>query len=226
MEIILYAIIAIAIAWRLYTVLGEKHGSERDRPNPFAEPRANAGRRADEDNDVLAFPLARRPEQDEAPPNPLALDAAPAPDSLAGALHAIRGADPAFDEKSFLKGARVAFEMIVHAFASGERGSLRNLVSSRLYDAFAGAIAAREAVGETHDLRLLSVREADIIAARLEGSAAVISVQFVSDQRRAVKDRDGNVKDSGAERMTDIWVFRRDTQSRDPNWMLVETRSV
>jgi predicted lipid-binding transport protein (Tim44 family) len=233
MDIIIYAVIALVIAYRLYTILGERHGGERPRANPFSQnpvktdprPGAKSGTPKRDDEDVLAFPLSPAADRGEA--NPLALGAVgPAPDSLAGALYSISEADLSFEEKSFLKGARVAFEMIVHSFAAGERDSLKNLVAARLYEAFDRAIAAREAAGEKLDMKMLSLREAQILSARMEGSVAFIAVQFISDQNKVTTDRDGNSKDSGVEQLTDIWTFRRDTQSRDPNWMLAETKAI
>ena len=230
MEIILYAVIALLIALRLYSLLGERHGDERTRDNPFATPprgpsTKDAGKEGDRDEDVLAFPLS--PSRNEAAPlNPLAIDPGPAPESLAGNLHAIAAADPSFDDKSFLKGARMAFEMIVQAFAAAERGALKNLVSERLYNAFEKAITARESAGEKLEMRMLSLRDADITAARLEGGhIAFITVQFVSDQRKITIRADGSREDGGLAQLTDSWTFRRDTQSRDPNWVLVETRA-
>jgi predicted lipid-binding transport protein (Tim44 family) len=236
MEIIIYAVIAAFLAYRLYTVLGQRGDTDRQRPNPFSivkppenhnQPRPDRPQRPDrDDEDVLAFPVNRAPRPDDGYDNPLAASALPAPESLAGGLYAIRAADPNFDDKQFMKGARMAFEMIVHAFAAGERDALKNLMSSRLYDSFASAIDAREMAGEKLDMKMLHVRDADIIAARMDGDNAMITVQYVSDQRKDVLARDGSIKDVGSlEQMTDTWTYRRNVKNSDPNWTLVETRS-
>lgn len=239
MDIIIYAIIAAVLAYRLYTILGQRDdGEQRQRPNPFAmkiqqdkerdAARARQNDRGADDEDVLAFPL-NPAQRDEQQTNPLAASAAlPAPESLAGGLHAIRMADPNFDEKQFLKGARMAFEMIVHAFAASEREALRNLMVPRLYDAFASAIDAREKAGQKMEMKLLMVRDADITTARLDKDGfAVISVQYVSDQKKEIRDAsDQLVENGGLEQLTDIWTFKRRVPSSDPNWLLVETRSI
>ncbi len=240
MDIFIYAIIAAVLIYRLYTVFGEKRDDEPQRPNPLARPPENNaplfGARADKkpddkkddgknaapnNADVLAFPLT--PPRHAAAQN--LFQAEPAPASLAGSLHAIHQADPAFDEKQFTRGSRVAFEMIVHAFAEGERGALKNLMSGRIYEAFDAAITAREQAGERLEVRTLSLREADIIAARVTGDDAYVTVQFISEQRKITTRDATTTRDTGLEKITDIWTFRRNIQSTDPNWLLVETRS-
>lgn len=233
MDLIVYAVIALLVAYRLYTVLGSRNGNERPRGNPFAAPPTNPIGKPDgrppanrpqggEAPDVLAMPLGVQQERD----NPLSLTNEPARDSLAGQLRAMAKIDPAFDDKAFLKGARVAFEMIVQSFAAGERAALKNLVSARLFAAFESAIAAREAAGEKMEMKILNLREADITQGRLDNTRATLTVQFISDQQKITTDKSGNSHDEGLKQITDIWSFQRDLASADPNWMLVETRSV
>lgn len=232
MDIVIYAVIALLIAYRLYTVLGSRNGSERQRDNPFAAPPTNpankpadrnaSGRPPGGDGDVLALPLNARVERE----NPLSLNNEPARDSLAGQLRAMTKIDAGFDDKAFLKGARVAFEMIVQSYAAGERAPLKNLVSAKLYDAFDRAITTREAAGEKTDMKILNVREADITNGRLDNTRATLTVQFISDQQKITTDKNGNSSDDGLKQITDIWSFQRDLAASDPNWILIETRSV
>ena len=60
---------------------------------------------------------------------------------------AIVRADPSFDVEHFVVGARAAYELIVNAFAKGDREALRALLTPRVYDSYAAAITAREAEG-------------------------------------------------------------------------------
>jgi predicted lipid-binding transport protein (Tim44 family) len=233
MDILIYAIIAVFLAWRLYTVLGQRHEDGRERSNPFARmPGAdNAGKTAGNSNEkdhLVALPLPRDvPAITDANASPFAHE--PAPESLAGGLYAMRRADPSFDERSFLKGARVAFEMIVHGFTLGERGTLKNLTSTDIYNSFDQAITEREAKGERWEMPILTLRDADITNARMVGSVAFLTTQFISDQGKKVYDKDGNLvgdDTNKVERLTDLWVWRRDTKSPNPNWQLVETKPV
>jgi len=169
-------------------------------------------------------------------PNPVA-EAEPAerwkgiaePGSAAAVgLDAVLAQDPAFDPQHFLTGARAAYEMIVTAYAEGDRRTLKNLLSREVLDGFDSVIRERENRGETSETRFVSIDKADIIGAELRGRSAQITVRFVSQLISVTRDRSGAVIDGNAERVTDVtdvWTFARDLSSRDPNWKLVATEA-
>ena len=226
---IIFLALAVFIFLRLRSVLGQRTGRERPPYDPYAarEPARPAPEK------VVALPN-RMPEAAAAKP------AEPVPAGerwkgiaavgtpLAGGLDTIVGADPNFDAKHFLTGARAAYEMIVTAFAEGDRRSLKNLLSRDVYDGFDAAIGEREKRGETVESRFVSIDSADITAAELRARTAQVTVRFHSTLITATRDKDGNVIDGSAERVTDItdvWTFARDVSSRDPNWKLVATEA-
>jgi predicted lipid-binding transport protein (Tim44 family) len=222
MDILIYALIAVFLGWRLYSALGTRHEGERQRPNPFAAPENTP----QDEKSLLALPLAPSAAKDRKEKEGFVPTAfLPAPDSLSGALYAIERADPAFDEKAFLRGARLAFEMIVQGYAAGEREALKPLLSPVLFEAFKGGIDAREKAGERMEIKLLNLIDATIVGARLEDRIAHITVEFISDQARVVTAGDLVKENDGAQRLTDLWTFRRTIDSPDPNWMLVETKN-
>jgi predicted lipid-binding transport protein (Tim44 family) len=199
-DIILFAMLAAFIAFRLRSVLGRKTGSERRRA-PASAPREAAP--------PVPVPV-EQPDQD------LALDDA---DGLAR----LRAVDPSFDPQAFLQGARTAFGMVLDAFAKGERTSLEPLVERDVYESFVQAIEAREVAGEAHGATLLSIEDAQIVAIHLDGSIARVTVRFTSHQSDpAASDP---VHAPAAEPVVDVWTFARDTRSPDPNWRLAETRA-
>ena len=175
----------------------------------------------------------------EASPRPV--EAAPAPaaerwkdiaetgSTIAAGLDAIVGADPNFDAKHFITGARTAYEMIVTAFAGGDRRQLRSLLSREVFDGFDAAITERERRSETVETRFVSIDASTITAAELRNrSTAQITVRFVSKLVSATRDRAGTVIDGSAEKVTDVtdvWTFARDIASRDPNWKVVATEA-
>src|SRR5262245_46924879 len=106
LDIVIFAMVALFLVLRLRSVLGRRTGNERRRADPFSAP-APAPTRTETDN-VIALP-ERKP------------DGGAEPGSVAQALSAIRAADPKFNEQEFLAGARAAFEMIIGAFAVGDR---------------------------------------------------------------------------------------------------------
>jgi len=213
-EIVIFAMIAVFLVFRLKSVLGRKTGEERRRPDPFTPP---AEREA-----IEAVP---GPVEPPAPPLYQPGEHRP----LAAWLDAIRAADRAFDERGFLGGAKGAFQMIVESFAKGDRDTLRRLLSPDVFSGFSAEIERRANAGEVWETRVERVREADIEDARLEGSIARVTVRFVSDQINVARDRSGAVIDGDATRVEearDVWTFTRDTGSKDPNWALVETRAL
>jgi len=234
-DILIFAMIAAFLVYRLRSVLGRRTGEERQRPNPFAAPRPGQARDPDADK-VIPMPDRGPGDRGGAPdppaPPPAVPAAAPAatsnePASLAAGLAQVHAADPSFEEKSFLQGATAAFEMIVTAFAKGDTPTLRPLLSDDVHDSFAGAIRERASRGETLETRIERLRDADLIEARVDGRTALITIKFVSDQINATRDAQGTVLDGHADHaqeVVDIWTFARNTRSRNPNWTLVETR--
>ena len=214
-SIIVSAAVAVFLLLRLRGVLGRRTGHERFR-DPFAR--------------GPGAPVPGAP-----PPSGPIIDATatsappPAQDApLASGIAALKAADRNFDERSFLQGARGAFEIIVNAFAHGDTAALKPLLSEDVYGAFSKAIADRQAAKETHETTLVTIKACDLVEARVEGSVGHATVKFVSDQVNVTRAADGSVVDGEPDRViekTDIWTFARDTRLRDPNWHLVATRS-
>ena len=118
----------------------------------------------------------------------------PAPDepySLAAGIGQIQANDPTFDEKGFLQGAKAAFGMIVTAFAQGDTPTLRPLLSDDVYDNFAAAIRSRQSSGETLETKVVDIRDADLIEARMDGRTAFVTVKFISEQINVTRDSAG-----------------------------------
>ncbi len=223
-EILIFAMIAAFLVYRLRSVLGRRTGEERQRPNPFTA-RPDAPRAGAPDN-VVPMPGRDRPAQAAAPVSPAQSHDEPV--SLHAALAQIAAADPSFDEKHFLQGARGAFQMIVEAFAKGDTATLRPLLADDVYDNFARAVRERQAAGETLETRIERIADADVAEARMDGRTALVTVKFVSEQMNVVRDRNGAVVDGDPNAVVeavDVWTFARNTRASNPNWSLVETRT-
>jgi predicted lipid-binding transport protein (Tim44 family) len=118
--------------------------------------------------------------------------------------------------------------MIVNAFADGDRQILRNLLSSEVYEGFDEAIRQREQRGERLESHFVSIESADVIGAEMRGLVAQLTLRFRSQLVSATRDKDGNVIDGSADKVseaTDVWTFARDVSSRDPNWRLIATEA-
>ena len=214
LDIILFAMVAGFLVLRLRSVLGRRTGNERRR-DLFP-------RRAAPVSDNVATLV--KPDERAARS---AGDAAPA-DVVAEGLNRIRRADASFDPAHFIEGARVAFEMIVAAFAKGDKAELRPLVSDEVFHHFAMAIDERVAAKETLETQIERLDSVDIIDAALAGRTAQLTLKLVSRQINVTRAMDGSIVDGApghSVEKTDYWTFARDTRSTNPNWVLVATSS-
>ncbi|HEY1933201.1 MAG TPA: Tim44/TimA family putative adaptor protein [Acetobacteraceae bacterium] len=215
-DLILFGMIAAFLVLRLRSILGRRTGFERP---PQAQPVPPGAA------PVAHGPVIEGRAEPVAPPSNR-----PVPDAnsaLGQALARIHGADGSFDPARFLDGAEKAFRIIVAAFANGDRTALRALLADDTYHAFESAIAAREAAGHAQVSDIRGMEKVAIEEADLRGSAATVTVRFVSDQISLTRDKDGHVlagTDAVTE-ITDLWTFERDLATRDPTWRLVAARS-
>jgi predicted lipid-binding transport protein (Tim44 family) len=228
--ILLLAVVAVLIMLKLRSVLGQRTGRERPPYDPYSARDAVPNATGDK---VVTLPQrngnadqpARPVEPAEAGPDRYAGFALPG-SAVAKGLDAIAAADGGFDVKQFIAGARAAYEMIVTAYATGDRRSLKGLLEREVYDGFDAVIRQREARGETVETRFVSIDASEVINAQLRGRVAQITLRFVSQLVSATRNRNGSVIDGSADSVTtvtDIWTFAREVTSRDPNWKLVAT---
>ena len=220
-DTLFYAVIAVVLVVRLWSVLGRRNDDEPQRPNPFVIPAPGA-----KDEKKTELPATASPDVPEIPLLLRPRHAAPA--SLAGGLEQIKTLDPSFDEKTFLQGARTAFTMIVEDFAKGDLSRIEPFLGPNVLPHFRNAIEARRKAGETMESKIMRIRNAESAAARTEDQRAIITVRFVTEQENILRDAQGKIIGGEAgkvEEITDLWTFTRDSKSDDPNWILTETRT-
>ena len=227
---IIFLALAVFIFLRLRSVLGQRTGSERP---PYDRAAPNVVQRT-QDSNVVPIPGA---VIDQAPLAPTADVAAPTDrwkgiaepgTPLAQGLDAIVAQDPSFDPRHFLSGAKSAYEMIVLAFANGDRRALKDLLSAEVYDSFDSVIKDREKHEQKTETRFVSIDKAELVNAEARDRAAQLTVRFVSQMISVTRDKTGTIVDGNPDKVadiTDVWTFARDTTSRDPNWKLVGTGS-
>jgi predicted lipid-binding transport protein (Tim44 family) len=127
-----------------------------------------------------------------------------------GGVADIVRADPNFDVGHFLNGARSAYEMIVQAFAKGDRAALRPLLTTRVFSSYDKAIAEREAAGGPGP-ELVRLKSAELADAQLDGNIARVAVKFEAELAEGVH---------GLRDTKERWTFEREVNSQDPNWRL------
>ncbi len=237
-DIILIGLVAVFLILRLRAVLGKRTGNERPPardpftpPPPPAAPSGNVPRLGDapasKDNVV---PLPGTPAPAPRPSiasGPGGIRAAVLPTATAG-VAAIRAADPTFDPVSFAEGARSAFTTIVEAFAKGNTQPLRALLDGPTSASFESAIRGRNERHEKAETTLIGFEASDIAGAALKGTVAEVTVRFVSEQINVVRNVEGQIAEGNpneVQKVVDLWTFKRDTKSSDPNWLLIKTES-
>ena len=191
-ELIIFAVLAAVVLYQLYSVLGRRVGRQPEDLNPATA----SARTADE-------PLVEAGR-----------DGAP----LTG-LAALRARDPSFDVATFLHGAKQAYEMVVTAFARGDRDTLRRLLSPSVMDSFEGVMAAREAEGRTEAVEFMHPPRADLEKVEAVDDIGRAVVRFLAEFRSRTKGPEGEAVDD--RRTAELWTFERSLKSRDPNWTLV-----
>jgi predicted lipid-binding transport protein (Tim44 family) len=227
---IIFLALAVFIFARLRSVLGQRTGRERPPYDPFT--RADTGKPAT-DNVV---PISGKPsEKSQDLPADTAVDKpdrwagiAEAGTPVAAGLDEIAKTEPGFNVGHFLTGAKSAYEMIVVAFAEGDRKTLKNLLSREVFDNFSNAITERESRGEKVETRFVAMEKADITAAEVKANVMQITVRFLSQIVSTTKNREGETvgdTPNGITDVNDVWTFARTKGAGDPNWKLVATES-
>ena len=231
---ILAMVVAFVVFIQLRNVLGKRTGHERPPVDPYAR-RERSEERADEGaadtgplgeaDDGRVVTLPRREEGD---PHADIDRMAPKGTPLNRGLRDIRDGDPDFAPRQFLDGAKAAYEMIVTAFAGGDRDTLRGLLAPEVYENFDAAIAAREAEGISVEQSFVGIEDAALETAAVRDGEAFVAVRIVSQLITATRDREGTVTDGDPDAVVevrDVWTFARDVDSDDPNWRLVATEA-
>lgn len=193
-ELVIVGILAAVVLYNLYSVLGRRIGRQ---------------------------PGETAPQTDQArgPADRQGAEPAPAADVELSGLAALKARDPAFEVDKFLQGARTAYEMIVRAFATGDRAALKGLLSAEVMAGFERAMAEREAQGRSEDVSFEHPPRTDIEDTQVEGDRARIRVRFLAEFTSKTSGPEG---ESSQERRTaESWTFERNLASRDPNWTLV-----
>jgi len=226
---IFFLIAAVIIFYQLRSVLGKRTGHERPPFDPYSARVPGKEAEAGVSDNIVALPkrLKRKGEEDVSRYEEIDRIAAPGTPVNDG-LRAIKDADASFQVASFLDGAKLAYEMIVMAFADGDRKTLKNLLSREVYRGFEEAIAAREQRNERVQSSFVGISKADIVSAGVRDSEAQVTIRFISELISATLDRSGTVIDGDPETVAevkDVWTFARDIRSRDPNWKLVATEA-
>jgi len=241
---LIFVAIFIFVALRLRSVLGTRNGEEGNHyqnpapRNPAEQENRDENHHDDQEADdsgdnIVTLPnrgkAAQRIQDTLAEQREKKIRKFAKPDSALGeSIAAMMSKDESFDPAEFMNGAKMAYEMIVTAFADGDLATLKNLLSADVFKGFEGAISDREEKGERVESSFVGVEKSDFVEVSNDGDEAQITVRFVSQIISATRNSDGEVVDGDPEEVAevkDVWTFARPVQSRDPNWKLVATEA-
>jgi len=206
-DIIIFAMLAIYLVFQLRRVLGRKTGMEKPPANEFTEEKETTSQLEN------IIPIHDRNQGQMV--------------SESG-ITTLRQLDTSFNEKEFISGSRSAFSWIVSAFADGDTTKLEPLLGPKLFKSFEHAIQQRVGAGETLETNIVSIKSAQIDEVSVEGNTATVTVEFISDQIKVIRDSEENIIDGDPdviESLTDLWTFNRDITSANPNWILTRTET-
>ena len=225
-------VVAVFVLFRMRSVLGSRTGNERP---PVDRSRSTPTEKAAQTDDTVVplRPRAAQPDlDDERRARKLEAEieqAAHGDEGLANGLKAVAAADPTFTPKSFLEGAKAAYEMVVTGYAEGDRQTLKNLLDKDIFESFQRAIADREAAGQKVDFTFVGLPKVDITEADYDKKNVSVTVRFQAEVVSATRDAEGNLVEGNADQVqviADEWTFARNPKSRDPNWKVVATNQV
>jgi predicted lipid-binding transport protein (Tim44 family) len=222
---IIFLVAAVFVFIQLRNVLGTRTGNERPRETFRRRQEDEAGETEGEDDNVITLPGMG----DGVTNSYREIDRMAKPGTaLNKGMRAVHDASGSFDPKEFLAGASMAYEMIVMAFADGDRQTLKNLLSADVYEGFESALDARAERGETVRTNFVGIENISYESVELRDHEAHITVNIVSQLITSTLDKDGEVIDGDTDAVVevkDVWTFARDVRNSDPNWKLVATES-
>ena len=130
-------------------------------------------------------------------------------------------------KENFLKGAKIAYETIIIAFASGNLKNIRSLLGKKVFDQFSEAVKVRENEGHISETTFIGVNSASIKEHKKINNILEVTVDFVSEIISCVKDKNNKILSGDTNKVKkvfDTWKFSKDPRSSNPNWLLIDTQ--
>ncbi|WP_336278767.1 Tim44/TimA family putative adaptor protein [Bartonella sp. CB175] len=220
--LVIALVIMVVVFVQLRNVLGKRIGFEKPPFDPYSS-RSKKQIDAETDDNVISFPHQVNSQKSDFSD----IDAiSPEGSALNNGLRAIRQGDPNFSPQSFIKGAQIAYEMIVTAFAKGDRDQLKMLLSHDVFESFCAAIDRREENNERVEFTFVGINKIEFVAAKMQEKEQFLTVRIVSEIISVTYNAQGECIDSDPNTIVeirDVWTFVRNSLSSDPNWKLCAT---
>ena len=203
LDILIFAIIAIFLVFRLKNILGTK--AELDET------------KVKKDNDTNNFS------------NVISIDKKQTKDEYDKEVIKIQQIDKSFNKQEFLSGSEVFFKMVLDSFVLGNLDKVKDFIKPSMLKNFNLVINERKKEKETLIIDIKSINKIELISATVSKANIKINVLFETFQIKALKDKTENIIDGDINEeilVKDIWVFERKINDINPNYTLIETKSL
>ncbi len=215
-------VIMVVVFVQLRNVLGKRIGFEKPPFDPYSR-RSKKRVETETVENIVSFPHQGNSKKNDFSE----IDAiSPEGSALNEGLRALRRIDSHFSPQFFIKGARVAYEMIVTAFAKGDRDQLKKLLSQDVFESFCAAIEKRENNNERVEFTFVGINKIEFISAAIQDKDEFITVRIISEMISVTYNEQGERIDGDPDAIVeirDVWTFVRNSLSLDPNWKLFAT---
>lgn len=181
-DIIIFAVIAVFIIYRLRNVLGKRTGFQKN-TNEEKLIKNN-----EEEPKTLSPQLKENEKK----------------------LETIYKKIPSFDHKVFLEGAKKAFEIIISAYNKGDKKTLKNLVAQDVYNAFEKAIDSglNNSNSQFYSLVIEGVDGAKVENEKITIAVKFISEQIIGDnEEKITKNKDTWVFEKPEKSSGPAWIL-------------------
>ena len=201
-DIIIFAIIAVYLIYRLKNILGQNTGFDKnnDIENTVEKKYSNVvNLKKLKNNNIISVHEKK-----------------------------IKTLDSEFSEQKFIDGAEAFFKMVIENFVKGDLKNVERFINKTLLKNFNKAIKDRIKDKEILIIDLIDIKSTSIKNVETDNKKIKISVLFETEQIKALKDRNNKIIDGNLNKsilVKDIWSFERNADSTDLNWMLVETNT-
>ncbi|WP_019219160.1 Tim44/TimA family putative adaptor protein [Bartonella florencae] len=222
--LVIALVIMVIVFVQLRNVLGKRIGFEKPPFDPYSRcSKKQAQAEAETTENIVSFPHKGNSKKNDFSE----IDAiSPEGSALNEGLRAIRKIDFHFSPQFFIKGAGVAYEMIVTAFAKGDREQLKKLLSQDVFKSFCAAIEKRENNNERIQFTFVGINKIEFVAAAVQNKDEFVTVRIISEMISVTYNEQGEPIDGDPDAIVeirDIWTFVRNSLSSDPNWKLFAT---
>ncbi|GAA5096978.1 Tim44/TimA family putative adaptor protein [Bartonella acomydis] len=220
--LVIALVIMVIVFVQLRNVLGKRIGFEKPPFDPYSRCSKKQAE-AETTENIVSFPHQGNSQKSDFSEIDVI---SPKGSVLNEGLRALRKIDSHFSPQFFIKGARVAYEMIVTAFARGDRDQLKKLLSQDVFESFCAAIEKRESNNERVQFTFVGINKIEFVAAAVQDKDEFVTVRIISEMISVTYNEQGERIDGDPDailEIKDVWTFVRNSLSSDPNWKLFAT---